>query len=117
MDLRIVKHYMQELHDILAQEPNNPVFVRLCLELETTLNTDQFKNIKETRYVPIFVLQTERKRRQAVENLLTRLQRNPDYPDEVKSDIAKAHQETIREYHTQMKNLRQIRNQANAEAG
>lgn len=113
MDLPLVKYHIQELHKLTIQEPNNIFFVDLCVKLDTMLNSSPLKDIKaEERIIPIIALQSERKRRQAVENLLKQIQKNPAYPDEVKSDIAKAHQETMKQYHEQMKSLRETQKQA-----
>lgn len=112
MDLPLVKYHMQELLKLTIQEPNNPIFAQLSVQLECLLNSSPLKNIKEGHLIPLNALQSERKRRQAIENLLKRIQKNTAYPDEVKDDIAKAHQETIKEYREQMKSLRQTQKQA-----
>lgn len=108
---------MQELHKLTIQEPNNTIFFQFSAQLNTLLNSLPLKNIKAKLLIPIIVLQSERKRRQAVENLLKQIQKNPAYPDEVKSDIAKAHQETIKEYRKQIESLRETQNQATSKSG
>lgn len=114
MDLPVVKHHIQELYNLLAEEPNNATFFQLCADLGAILNSSQLKEIQQATFVPVVVLQAERKRRQAVENLIKRLGKNPAYPDEVKSDIAKSLRETVEEYREQIKNLRQTQQQETA---
>jgi hypothetical protein len=46
MNLPLVKYYIQELHLILETEPNNPTFVNLYRELDTSLNSSQLKDIE-----------------------------------------------------------------------
>ena len=121
MNLPLVKFHFIELVKLIKQEPTGPfinILAQICNDAEGLLNSDQFKGIKEmTPMVPIDVLQSERKRRQYVEKLFKKIQDNPAYPDEVKSDIAQSFQETMKEYRKQMKSLRQKRQQANSEAG
>lgn len=116
MDLPLVKYHIQELCKLIRQERSGGSFAQLVGQLETHLNSSPLKNIKEGHLIPLNALQSERKRRQAVENLLKRVQENPAYPDEVKADIAKAHQETMKEYHGQMKSLRQTQKQPTSKA-
>ncbi len=111
MDLPLVKYHIQELRKLIIQDCN-PIFGQLPVDLERLLNSLLLKNIKEARFIPIIALQVERKRRQAIENLLKQIQKNPAYPDEVKADIAKAQEETMKKYQEQMKNLRQTQKQA-----
>ena len=111
MDLPLVKYHMKEFVRLIKQEPNNPLFAPLAVKLEALLNSESLKNVKEIKLIPIIALQSERKRRQAIENLLKQIQKNPDYPDEVKADIAKSHQETIKEYHNQINILHQTKEQ------
>jgi esterase/lipase len=117
MDLSLIKYHIQELHKLIQQEPINPLFFALFSDLERILGSQLFNNIKEARLAPIWALQTQRKQRQVIENLLKEIQRNPAYPDEVKADIAKAYQESMKKYHTEIKSLRQTQKQATGEAG
>lgn len=103
MDLPDVKFHIQELYSLLIQEPNNPIFAQLCVSLETELNSSPLKEVKPSIFIPVSILQAERKRRQATEKLIKNLQENPAYPDEVKADIAKRFQETIQKHRKQMR--------------
>ena len=117
MDLVLIKFHLIEIIKVLEKEPNNPVFVRLYRESRILLNSHIFQSVKEENLVSDFVLQNERKRRQAVERLLKKILNNPTYPDEVKSDIVKAHKEILKKYRKQMKSLHQKDQQVNADAG
>ena len=115
MDYSLIKYHMQELQELLKIEYNFRYRI-LIQELSTSLNSAPLKDIKQKEAPSNIAIIAERKRRQALENLLRRIKENPAYPDNVKSDIAKSHQETMKKYHTQMKNLRQTRKQASGDA-
>jgi len=47
LNLSLVKWHAQKLHELLEQEPNNPILAKLCVELEATiLNSSPFKDIE-----------------------------------------------------------------------
>ena len=107
MNLPLVKYHLMELVKLIKQEPNNFRFTEINKQAEILLyNT--LKQIKEaTPMVSIDVLKCERKRRRIDERHLRKIQDNPDFPAEVKADIAKALQENLKDYRKRIKNLHQ----------
>ncbi|GAH48992.1 unnamed protein product [marine sediment metagenome] len=114
MNLSRIKGHIKGLvrHINIQQYKNDEVFAKLNRQLEGLLNSPRFQSIEETKMVPIIAVQQERKLRQALERLLKKIQKNPAFPAEVKSDIAKSHRETMRKYRKQIENLHRTPKQA-----
>lgn len=46
MDLPLIKYHMQELNNLIKQEPNNITFAHVFIEIETVLDSLPLKDVE-----------------------------------------------------------------------
>ena len=70
MDYPLVKFHLLELLKLFKQGPYNSMFDKLYIDAKTVLNSHPLKDTKQKEAPSNIAIIAERKRRQALENLL-----------------------------------------------